>query len=130
MRSWCGKVTAGLSSRTANFRQSLRSLCDHVYSPLQFLLQVGDVHLVRDAIGVADALHIAVLHQFFETPHYGYARQLQRVRDLACANGRAHACLQEDVDADGSVGQALTVRRKLRSVPVGASSDLRFVLVC
>jgi adenylate cyclase len=52
------------------------------------------------------------------------------VRDLACANARAHACLQEDVDADGSVGQALTVRRKLRSVPVGASSDLRFVLVC
>ena len=52
------------------------------------LLQFGDVHLVRDAIGVADALHIAVLNQFFQTPHYGYARQLQRVRDLTCANGR------------------------------------------
>jgi hypothetical protein len=30
MRSWCGKVTAGLSSRTTHFRQSLRSLCDHL----------------------------------------------------------------------------------------------------
>ena len=50
--------------------------------------------------------------------------------DLTCANGRAHACLQEDVDADGSVGQAVTVSRKLRSVPVGASPDLRFVLIC
>ena len=75
MRSWCGKVTAGLSSRTAHFRQSLRRLCDHVYSPLQFLLQVGDVHLVRDAISVADALHIAVLDEFIETPHYGYPWQ-------------------------------------------------------
>ena len=86
MRSWCGKVTAGLSSRTAHFRQSLRSLCDHVYSTLQFLLQVGDIHLVRDAMGVADAFHIAVLDQFFQTAHCGYARQLQRVRDLTCAN--------------------------------------------
>jgi len=30
---------------------------------------------------------------------------------------------RKTVDADGSVGQAVTVRRKLRSVPVGASSD-------
>ena len=59
-------------TRTAHFRQSLRRLCDHVYLPLQLLLQVGDVHLVRDAIGVADALHIAVRDEFIETPHYGY----------------------------------------------------------
>jgi hypothetical protein len=29
-----------------------------------------------DAISVADALRIAVLNQFIETPHYGYASQL------------------------------------------------------
>ena len=52
------------------------------------------------------------------------------MRDLAYANGRAYDSWQEDVDADGSVGQAVTVGRKLRSVPVGASSDLRFVLIC
>ena len=75
-------------ARSAHFRQPLRRLSDHVYSPLQFLLQVGDIHLVRDAIGVADALHIAVLNQFFQTPHNGYAGQLQSVRDLTCANGR------------------------------------------
>ena len=65
----------------------LRSLSYQVHSPLQFLLQVGEIHLVRDAIGLADALHIAVLNQFFQTPHYGYAWQLQRVSDLAGANG-------------------------------------------
>jgi hypothetical protein len=47
----------GLPHPNTQLSQSLRSLCDHVYSPLQFLLQVGDVHLVRDAIRVADALH-------------------------------------------------------------------------
>ena len=82
------QITADLLRSSVQLSQPLRRLCDHVYSPLQFLLQVGDVHLVRDAIGVADALHIAVLDQFFETPHYGYAGQLQRVCDLTCAGGR------------------------------------------
>ena len=59
------KTTAGLSSPSAQVSQPLRGLCDHVYSPLQFLLQVGDVHLVRDTI-LADPLHIAVLNQFIE----------------------------------------------------------------
>ena len=81
MRSW------GLLRPAAQLRQPLRHLCDHIYPPLQLVLQFGDVHLVRDAIGVADALHIAVLDQFFQTPHDGYARQLQRVGDLNCANG-------------------------------------------
>jgi hypothetical protein len=74
-------------ARSAHFRQPLRSLSHHVYAPLQLLLQVRDVHLVRDALSVADALHIAVLNQPFQAPHYGYARQLQRVRDLTCATG-------------------------------------------
>ena len=117
MRSSCDKVTAGLSSPT-HFGQSFRSLRDHVYSPLQFLLKVGDVHLVRDAIGVADALHIAVLHHFLQTPQHRYAWQLQNVRDLTCANGRAHDRAQEDVDAYGSVVQAVTVGRKLGAVVV------------
>jgi hypothetical protein len=98
------------SARSDHFRQPLRGLCDHIYSSLQFLLQVRDIHLVRDAIRVADALHIAVLNQFIETPHYGYAWQLQDVRDLTCANGRAHDGTQEDVNADGSIGQAVTGR--------------------
>jgi hypothetical protein len=71
-------------ARTAHFRQPLRSLSYHIDPPLQLVLQFGDVHLVRDAIGVADALYIAVLNQFFQTAHYGYARQLQRVGDLTC----------------------------------------------
>jgi hypothetical protein len=50
-------------ARRAHFGQLFRSLRDHIYSPLQFALQVGDVHLVGDAIGVADALHIDV-YQF------------------------------------------------------------------
>jgi hypothetical protein len=29
------------------------------------------------------------------------------VRDLACANRRAHDGPQKDVDADGSIGQAM-----------------------
>ena len=61
------KIAAGLPSPSAQLSQSLRRLRDHVYSPLQFLLQVGDVHLVRDAIGVTDALHIAVLHHILQT---------------------------------------------------------------
>ena len=89
------------SARSTHFRQLPRSLRHQVYPPLQFLLQVGNVHLVRDAISVADALHKALLNQFFQTPHYGYARQLQRVRDLACANGGTHDRAQEDVNADG-----------------------------
>ena len=60
---------------------------DHVYSPLQFLLQVDDVHLVRDPISVADALHLTVLNQLFQSPHCGDARRLQRVGDLTGANG-------------------------------------------
>jgi hypothetical protein len=48
------------SALSTHFRQLPRSLRHHVYPPLQFLVQVGDVHLVRDAIGVADAPHIAV----------------------------------------------------------------------
>jgi hypothetical protein len=58
----------------------------NVYPSLQLLLQVGDIHLVRDAIGVADALHIAVLNKLFQTPHHGNTRQ--RVGDLTGANGR------------------------------------------
>ena len=109
-------------ARSAHFRQLLRSLSDHVYPPLQLAPQFEDVHLVRDAIRVADAFHIAELNQFFQTPHYGYARQLQCVRDLACLNGRAHDRAQEDVDADGSVGQAVTVGSKLGAVVVGDGS--------
>ena len=48
-------------ARSAHFGQPFCGLSHHVYSPLQFLLQFRDVHLVRDAISVADALHIAVL---------------------------------------------------------------------
>jgi hypothetical protein len=60
-------------ARSAHFGQLFRSLSDHVYPSLQLLLQVGDIHLVRDAIGVADALHIAVLHHFLQTPQNRYA---------------------------------------------------------
>ena len=59
-----------------------------------------------------------MLNQFIETPHYGHAWQLQRVSDLAGANGGAQRS-QGDVDADGSVGQAVTVGSKLRTVVVG-----------
>ena len=45
---------------------------------------------LRDAIRVADALHVAVLDQFFQTPHDGYARQLQSVCDLTCANEESY----------------------------------------
>jgi hypothetical protein len=62
----------------------------------------GNVHLVRDAVSVDDALHIAVLHHFFQTPHYGNAGQLQRVGDLTCANRRASDRAQEDADAANS----------------------------
>src|SRR5262249_30730118 len=62
----------------------------HVDPSLQLALQFGDIHLVCDAISVADALHIAVLNHLFQTSHYGYAGQPQGVRDLTCANGRAH----------------------------------------
>jgi hypothetical protein len=34
------------------------------------------------------------------------------MRDLTCTNGRAHDGSEEDVDADGSVGQAITVGSK------------------
>jgi hypothetical protein len=46
-----------------------------------------------------------LLNQFLP-PDYGNARQLSRVRYLTCASGRAHDRAQEDVDADGSIGQA------------------------
>jgi hypothetical protein len=64
-----------------------------------------------------------LLNQFFQTPHYGYERQLQRVRDLTCANGRAHDGAHEDVDADVSVGQ-VTVGSKLALELGGARSVL------
>ena len=54
-----------------------------------------------------------VLVDAAEAPQHRYAWQLQRVRDLACANGPAHDATEEDVDADGSVGQAVTVGREL-----------------
>ena len=63
-----------------------------------------------------------MLNHLFQTPYYGYAGQLQRVRDLACANGRAHDGPQEDVDANGSISQAVTVGRKLRAIVVGYCS--------
>ena len=108
---------------SAQLSQSLRSLRDHVDPPLQLVLQFGDVHLVRDAIGVADALHIAVLDHFLQTPQHCYAGQLEGVGDLTCANGRAHERAQEDVDANGSIGQAVTVGRKLCAVVVGNGSQ-------
>ena len=77
---------------------------------------------LRDAIRVADGAHVAVLDQFFQTPHDGYARQLQGVGDLTSANGRTHDGAQEDVDADRSVGQAVTVGSKLGAVVVGDGS--------
>jgi hypothetical protein len=55
-------------------------------SGLQFLLQIVDVHLVRDAIGVTDPFDVTVLRHFLQTPQHRYARQLERVRDLTCAN--------------------------------------------
>ena len=55
-------------ARSAHFGQPFRGLSGEVYASLQFLLKVGDVHLVRDAIGVADALYIAVLNQFLLAP--------------------------------------------------------------
>ena len=60
----------------------------------------------------------------FVDAHYGNARQLQRVRDLACANGRAHDGSKEDLYADGSIGQAVTVRRELTLELCGARSVL------
>jgi hypothetical protein len=59
---------------------------------LHFILQIGDVHLVRDAISVADTFHVAVLHQFLQTPQHRHPRQLEGVRDLARANGRTRDC--------------------------------------
>ena len=38
---------------------------------------------------VADALNVAVLHHFLQASQHRNARQLQRVRDLTCVNGRA-----------------------------------------
>src|SRR5262249_25392294 len=84
---------------------------------------IRGVHRVRDAVSVADALHITVFSHLFQTPHYGYARQLQRVRDLTCANRRAHDGPQEDVDADSSISQAITVGRELCAVVVGNGSQ-------
>ena len=53
------KIAAGLLRSSVQLSQPFLGLCDHVYSLLQLVLQFGDVHLVRDAIGVADAFHIA-----------------------------------------------------------------------
>ena len=41
--------------------QLARGLQYHVNPLLQPLLQVGDIDLVGDAVGVADALHVALL---------------------------------------------------------------------
>ena len=76
------QITLGLLRPAAQLSQPLRSVRDHLYPLLQFLLQFRDFHLVRDAVSVADALHIAVLNQLLQTPNYGYAGQLQSVRDL------------------------------------------------
>jgi hypothetical protein len=57
-------TAAGLLRSSTQLDHPLRSLRDHVDPPLQLALQVRDIHLVRDAISVADALHIAVLHHF------------------------------------------------------------------
>ena len=64
MRSWCGKVTEGLSSP----KRPIPPTSSQSQPPCLFAaavsLQVRDIHLVRDAIGVADALLVAVLHHF------------------------------------------------------------------
>jgi hypothetical protein len=66
------------TSPSAEVSQSFRSLSHHVDAPLQLALLFGDVHLVRDAISVADALHIAVLQHFLQAAQNRYARELQR----------------------------------------------------
>jgi hypothetical protein len=43
------KIAAAYRAPRRSSPQPLRSPRDEVYSALQFLLQVGDVHLVRDA---------------------------------------------------------------------------------
>ena len=87
MRSWCGKVTEGLSSP----KRPIPPTSSQSQPPCLFAaavsLQVRDIHLVRDAIGVADALLVAALHHFLQAPQHRYAGQLQRVRDLTCADG-------------------------------------------
>jgi hypothetical protein len=80
---------ANVASTSSVKRSTLRCLSDHVDPPLQLVLQFGDVHLVRDAIGVADALHIAVL--IISSRRRTMATRGSSARgDLACANGRAH----------------------------------------
>ena len=54
----------------------------------------------------------AVLHHFFQAPQHRNAGQLQRACDLTCANGRAHDRAQEHIDADGPIGQAVTLACK------------------
>src|SRR4051794_33206782 len=56
------------SSRSAQFGESFCSIDDQVYSSLQLPLQVGNIHLVGDAIGVANAFHITLLRQVLQTP--------------------------------------------------------------
>ena len=84
------KIAAALLRPLAQLSQPRRSLSHHLDALLQLGLQFGDIDLVRDPISVADALHITVFNHLFRTTHYGYARQLQRVRDLACATGAGH----------------------------------------
>ena len=72
--------------------------------------------LVRQRTQLINAIQ---LNQFFQTPHNGYARQLQSVRDLTGASWRAHDGSQEDVDADGSIGRAVTLDRKLHTAVAG-----------
>ena len=73
MRSWFGKVTAGLSNPNRPLPPtSSRSLQPCLFAAA-VLLQLGDVHLVRDAIGGADALDIAVLHHILQAPQHRYA---------------------------------------------------------
>ena len=45
--------------------------------------------------------------------------------DLTCANGRTHDGAQEDVDAEGSISQAVTVGCKLALELGGARSVVR-----
>jgi hypothetical protein len=86
-------------------------------------IQIGKVWITVDVEAQAFAIFLA---RPFAIPHLRrYARQLEGVRDLACSQGRTHDGPQEDVGADGPIGQAVTVGRKLRAVVVGYCSHGR-----
>ena len=109
--------------RLPQLRQLACRLGDHVDAALQPLLQIRNVHLVGDAIGVADALDVAVLHHFLQAAQHRGARQVQRVRDRAGGNGRAHERAQEHIDADGAEAGAVAMGGKRRSVIVADAAD-------